>query len=143
MVRTFEEYNEYRDVNLVQFFVDFEKYKHLIEGSVISNVKNMLIGKKVEFQDSVMRSRTSGTVKKINYNVTKGHGVFKTNEFLSIYFEEDKNTHTFSLKDKSSRQQKFNTIMKNRAPYIKIWHSEITSIEKQIDMIKGAEKYNI
>jgi len=130
MIILFEQYENYRDVNLIQFFRDFEKYENQLKGSIMLHIKNMLMGKKIEFHDDVMRYKTSGTVNEINHNFTKH------NKFLSIYFVEDKNTHTFSLN--------FNPFLsKNFQILIKIYNSKKTSIEEQIDMIKDSEKYNL
>jgi len=142
MIKKFEQYQDYRDVNLIQFVRDFRKYENQLEGSLISHIRNMLMYKKVSFQDSVMREGTSGTVKEINYNICSNSGAFSSNEFLSMYFEEDRNTRTFSLKYKEYQHKNIGKFI-NRAPIIRISNSEKTPIEKQIEIIKYAEKYNI
>jgi len=135
MITLFEQYQQYRDVNMSQFFHDYEKYRNDNDSSVMFHVRSMLMNNRVSFQDSVMREGTSGTVNEVNYNIT-AH-----NEYLSIYFDEDKNTHTLSLKDNFDKGGRYRKYISTSST-IRIF-SEKTEIEKEIDLIKGAEKYNL
>lgn len=87
MITLFEQYEQFRDVNMAQFFHnffhDYEKNQNNDDSSVMFHVRNMLMNNRVSFQDSVMREGTSGTVNEVNYNITLH------NEYLSIYFNED------------------------------------------------------
>ncbi len=52
MIIIFEQFQEYRDVNLAQFFIDFEKYQKELVGSVMSHVRHMLLGKTIRIFNS-------------------------------------------------------------------------------------------
>ncbi len=125
MITIFEQYNLNREVNLIQFFNDFEKCKHQLNDTFISHIRNMLIGKKISFIDKVMFEEVSGIVNEINFNRFS----YSKTAFLSIYFEDDKNTYTFPLTDKSY----YSSDMLDVTPMMKIYNSDITPIEKEVE----------
>jgi len=127
--RLYESETQYRELDLSNFFKDINKYKQQLNlryGLLMKQVRKMLIGKKVEFLDDVMRYKTSCTPNEINYNVQTYNNI--TREFLSIYCIEDKNTRTFSL---------------DISNFIRIYNSEETAVEKELKILKNVEKYNL
>jgi len=84
----------------------------------------MLIGNKIEFVESTLKTTTQVIPSEINLNKRSN-----TDYFLSIYCEEDKNIRVLDLS-------------KDVPNIIKIWGEE-TKIEKIIRIVKETEKYNL
>lgn len=130
-----------RTIDLGEFYLNYDNYidnihNELTKGEnifvnmppAIDAIKEMLIGNKIEFQDSVMREMTSCIPNEVNLITKTTFGTATIGcDFLSIYCNEDKNIRTFTLE--------YNNTMK-------IWNEE-TKIEKIIRISKEAKKYNL